>query len=319
MKNTRRALPGLLRSVPSVSYVLVAVIVLFSFVSRDFYSWTNFINIIRQGAVLVIVSMGMMIVIVCAGIDLSVGAMLGLAGTVLAVLLRRGLTLPEAIPLCLVACGICGLVSGGIVTKGRIFPFIVTFGMLFMVRSISLGITVGGSIHISNDAFTAFGNSMYAGVPAAFWITLALVVIIAIVMRRTSFGTHAYAIGINAENARSLGIRVDTTLVAAYVTSALLAGIAGVILASRVASGNALVGMGTEFEAVASVVVGGTPITGGRGSLAGTVIGALFITILRNGMNLMGLSSELVAVIIGVSIMAAVVGAQFLYRGAARE
>jgi ribose transport system permease protein len=308
-----------LRALPSISYVLLAVVLLFSLLSRDFYTWTNVVNIIRQGTVLVIVSMGMMIVIVCAGIDLSVGAMLGLAGTVIAVLLQQGFSLAAAVPLSLLACCFCGLVAGVIVAKGRIFPFIVTFGMLFMVRSVSLGITQGGSVHIPNTSFIVFGNSTYLGVPAAFWITLVLVVLISVVMRRTSFGTHAYAIGINAENARALGIRVDATVIAAYIASAFLAAVAGIILASRVATGNALVGMGTEFEAVAAVVVGGTPITGGRGSLAGTVMGAIFITLLRNGMNLMGLPSQVVAVVIGVSIMAAVVGAQLLYRGAVLE
>lgn len=319
MSSARTVVAKGFRAVPSITYVLLAVLVLFSLLSRDFYGWANVVNIIRQGAVLVIVSMGMMICVVCAGIDLSVGAMLGLAGTVTAVLLRRGLVLGAALPLALLACGLCGLVAGLIVAKGRIFPFIVTFGMLFMVRSISLGITRGGSIHIENVVFTLFGNSRYLGVPAAFWITLVLVVIVSVVMRRTPFGTHAYAVGINAENARALGIRVDGTLIAAYVSSAILAGIAGIVLASRVASGNALVGMGTEFEAVAAVVVGGTPITGGRGNLAGSVMGALFITVLRNGMTLLGLPSEIVAVILGVSIMAAVVGAQLLYRGAVRE
>jgi ribose transport system permease protein len=308
-----------LQKIPGISYVLLVIAVLFSLVSPDFYSWTNVVNVIRQGAVLVIVSLGMMITIVCAGIDLSVGAMLGLAGTVLAVLLKRGLALGASIPLSLLACGLCGFTAGVIVAKGKIFPFIVTFGMLFMVQSISLGITRGGSIHIPDPSFIAFGNTVYLGVPAAFWITLFLLVFTGVLIRRTSFGTSLYAIGISAENARSLGVRVDATVIAAYVISALMAGVAGVILASRVATGNALVGIGTEFEAVAAVVVGGTPITGGRGNIAGTVMGALFITLLRNGMTLLGLPSELVAVIIGVSIMAAVVGAQLLYRGAAHE
>ena len=136
-----------LRSLPSISYVLLALVLLFSLLSRDFYSWTNVVNIIRQGTVLVIVSMGMMIVIVSAGIDLSVGAMLGLAGTVIAVLLRQGFSIALAVPLSLVACCFCGLVAGFIVAKGRIFPFIVTFGMLFMVRSVSLGST---SVHDGN-------------------------------------------------------------------------------------------------------------------------------------------------------------------------
>jgi ribose transport system permease protein len=308
-----------LKDVPSIVYVLIVVVVLFSIISPEFYTLNNLANIIRQGAVLMIVSLGMMVVIVCAGIDLSVGAMLGLAGTVIAVLLRQGIALALAIPLGLLACGMCGLLTGVIVAKGRIFPFIVTFGMLFMVQSVSLGITRGGSIHIPSPSFIAFGIRSYLGMPAAFWITLFLLVLVALLIRRTYFGAHLYAIGISGENARALGIRVDGIVISAYVISSLFAGAAGIILASRVATGNALIGIGTEFEAIAAVVVGGTPITGGRGNIAGTVMGALFITLLRNGMTLLGLPSELVAVIIGISIMAAVVGAQLLYRGAARE
>ncbi len=316
------AMPRLLqriRSVPGIVYVLCVVVVLFSLISPEFDSFANLLNIVRQGAVLMIVSLGMMVVIIGAGIDLSVGAMLGLAGTVVAVLLQKGVSVSLSIPLSLGACGLCGLVAGLIIAKGRIFPFIVTFGMLFMVQSISLGITRGGSIHIPTPSFIAFGNGIFLGAPAALWITLFLLLLVLGLIRRTPFGAHLYAIGINGENARALGIRVDRVIILAYLLSALFAGVAGIILASRVSTGNALVGIGTEFEAVAAVVVGGTPITGGRGNILGTVMGALFITILRNGMTLQGLPSELVAVIIGAGIMAAVVGAQLLYRRAARE
>jgi ribose transport system permease protein len=310
---------GIGRRLPSIAYVLLLVFVLFSIFTPDFFSGGNFVNVIRQGAVLIIVSLGMVVVIMGGGIDLSVGAILGLSGTVLAVMLRGNAGLWMAISISLLACVACGLSSGLIITKGKIFPFIVTFGMLFMVRSISLGITQGGSVHIPNESFVMFGQTNYFGAPAALWIIIILIFAVSVLVRRTRFGSHMYAIGVSSENARALGIRVDLLTIASYTLCALLAGVAGIILASRVATGNALVGVGVEFEAIASVAIGGTPIGGGHGSIAGTIFGALFITLLNNGLTLAGLRSEIVAVIIGASVMAAVVGAQLLYHGGSRE
>jgi ribose/xylose/arabinose/galactoside ABC-type transport system permease subunit len=301
--------------IPPISYLLFALLVIFSIFSREFLSVDNFVNIIRQGSVLLIVSLGMMMVIISGGIDLSVGSLLGLTGTIIAYLLTLGINLGFAVIISVVTCGMCGLISGLLIAKGKIFPFIVTFGMLFMVQGISLGITKGGSIHIDHKAFILFGSNLYLDAPAALWITLAVIVLVSVTLRQTVFGYYIYAIGTNVENARSLGVSVNFYIILSYLFSGILAGIAGIILASRVATGNALIGIGTEFEAIAAVVLGGTPITGGRGNIAGTVCGVLFIIILKNGLNLLGFAPEVVAVVTGGSIMLAVVVAQLLYRG----
>ena len=270
MRNALSVVLKRLRALPSISYVLLAVVLLFSLLSRDFYTWTNVVNIIRQGTVLVIVSMGMMIVIVCAGIDLSVGAMLGLAGTVIAILLQQGFSLAAAVPLSLLACCFCGLVSGVIVAKGRIFPFIVTFGMLFMVRSVSLGITKGGSVHIPNASLSSYSATRCilafpqpSGLPSFLLSSSVL----------SCAECPSAPMRTLLASMRKMPGRWESALMRRLSphTSPVhfLPAVAGIILASRVATGNALVGMGTEFEAVAAVVVGGTPITGGRGSLAG--------------------------------------------------
>jgi ribose transport system permease protein len=306
-------------SIPGIFYIMIALLVLFSIVSKDFFSLGNFFNIIRQGSVLVIVALGMLVVITGGGIDLSVGALLGLTGTVVAYLLQIGVSLPISVILGIVTCSISGLISGLIISKGKIFPFIVTFGMLFMAQGISLGITKAGSIHIGNLPFIDFGSNLFGGVPAALWVMLFVIVIIAVILRLTLFGYYIYAIGFDIESAKAIGINVDLYIILKYVISGTLAGVAGIILASRVATGNALIGIGTEFEAIAAVVIGGTPITGGRGSIAGAIFGALVIIILRSGLTFLGISSELISVIIGISIMAAVVGAQLLYRGGLYE
>jgi ribose transport system permease protein len=303
-----------LSKIPGILYLTILFFIIFIIFSKEFISLGNIFDIIRQGSVLIIVSLGMLIVIIGGGIDLSVGALLGLTGTIIAYLLQRGFGLAIAITASIIACGVSGLVSGLFISKGRIFPFIATFGMLFMVQGVSLGITQGGSIHITNGTLIQFGSGNFLGAPPALWITLSVAILIALILRKTIFGFYSYAIGNDTESARSIGIRVDLYVIIGYVLSGVLASIAGVILASRVNTGSALIGIGAEFKAIAAVAIGGTPLTGGRGNVIGTILGALVITILSNGLTLMGFTPELTAVITGLSIMVAVVCAQLLYR-----
>jgi ribose/xylose/arabinose/galactoside ABC-type transport system permease subunit len=205
-----------------------------------------------------------------------------------------------------------------IIAKGRIFPFVVTFGMLFMARSLSLGLSQGGSIHIENDVFSKINGGFFLFLPVPLWITFVLVLIVFFLMQRTVFGRYIFSIGSDATSASWMGIKVDLYRVLVYVLSGTLAGIAGAVLASRVNTGNALIGQGTEFFAIAAVVIGGTPITGGRGSLAGAILGALVITVLQNGLTLLGLPSEKISAIVGVAVMLGVILAQSAYRGGSR-
>lgn len=213
---------------------------------------------------------------------------------------------------------LAGLVSGLIIAKGRIFPFVVTFGMLFMARSTSLGLVQGGSIHIESDPFALINEGSFLFLPIPFWITLFVVLIILLLMKRTVFGRYIFSIGSDPVGASWMGINLDLYRIIVYILSGTLAGIAGVVLSSRVSTGNALLGQGTEFFAIAAVVIGGTPITGGRGSLAGAILGALVITVLQNGLTLLGLSSEKVSAIVGVTLMLGVIFAQSVYRGGFR-
>lgn len=299
---------------PGILYIFIGLIIVFSIFSPRFITLSNLFNIIRQGSVLVIVSLGMMLAIMSAGIDLSVGSLLGLTGVMVGYLLQRGLSLPLAIILAIGVCSICGLLSGLVIAKGGIFPFIVTFGMLFIAQGIGLGLTRGGSIHITNESFSNFGTGLFWGVPTALWITVFVIMIVVLLLKRTVFGVNIYAIGTNEIGARAIGIKVDLQKILVYVFSAALAGIAGIVLASRIVTGNAIIGIGMEFEAIAAVVIGGTPITGGRGSLAGTILGAAVIIILKNGFTLLGFPPEATAVVTGGTIMISVVIAQIIYR-----
>ncbi len=307
-----------LEDVPSITWILLGMLIVFSIAVPNFGTLDNAANLVRQGAVLLIVSTGMMVTITSGGIDLAVGSFVGLAGTVVAYTLARGLDWWLAVLVGVLTCTLAGLISGLIIAKGRIFPFVVTFGMLFMARSIALGLTTGGSIHIDSASIAAINFSAPLGLPMPLWITLALILIVFFLMRRTVLGRYVFAIGSDPTSAGWLGIKVDLCKVLVYVLSGTLAGIAGIVMASRVNTGNALIGQGTEFFAIAAVVIGGTPITGGRGTLTGAILGALVITVLQNGLSLLGLPSEVTSAIVGVTLMLGVILAQSVYRGGVR-
>jgi ribose transport system permease protein len=307
-----------IEQVPSIAWILLGLLVLFSIIAPHFATLDNVFNLIRQGAVLVILAMGMMMTITSGGIDLAVGAYVGLCGVMIAYCLRSGISWPLAMLIGITACSLSGLISGLIIAKGRIFPFVVTFGMLFMARSVSLGFSQGGSIHIDNPSFTVINEGYFLGLPIPFWITVVLMLIVLFLTKRSVFGRYIFAIGSDPVIASWMGIKVDLVKVLVYVISGTLAGIAGVVMASRMNTGNALVGQNTEFFAIAAVVIGGTPITGGRGSLAGAILGAMVIMVLQTGLTLLGFSSELTSAVVGVSLMLGVVFAQWVYRGGLR-
>ena len=317
-QNSSNKLLTSLRAIPSITWILLGLVVIFFIIAPHFGTVDNAFNLIRQGAVLAIVATGMMVAITSGGIDLAVGSFIGLAGTVTGYMIHQGLSWPLATLIGISICGAAGLISGLIIAKGHIFPFVVTFGMLFMARSLSLGLSQGGSIHIGNEIFSMINEGFFLFLPLPFWITFGLVLIVLFLMKRTVFGRYIFSIGSDPVGASSMGIKVDLYRVLVYILSGTLAGIAGVVLASRVNTGNALIGQGTEFFAIAAVVIGGTPITGGRGSLAGAILGALVITVLQNGLSLLGLPSEKITAIVGVTLMVGVILAQSVYRGGLR-
>jgi ribose transport system permease protein len=304
--------------VPSITWILLGLIVVFFITAPNFGTVDNAFNLIRQGTVLTIVAMGMMVAIISGGIDLSVGSLIGLTGTMIGYTINLGMSWPLAALTGILICSVAGLISGLIIAKGRIFPFVATFGMLFMARSLSLGLSQGGSIHIGNKTFSMINGGSFLFMPIPLWIIFVLVLIVLFLMKRTVFGRYVFSIGSNATVASWMGIKVDLYCVLVYVLSGTMAGIAGTILASRVNTGNALIGQGTEFLAIAAVVIGGTPITGGRGSLVGTILGALVIVILQNGLTMLGLSGPKISTIVGVTLMLGVILAQSVYRGGFR-
>ena len=315
MKSYKKNLINFFRRLPSITYILIALIIIFYVSNRDFLSSMNISNIIRQGAPLAIVSLGMLIVIIGGGIDLSVGALMALTGTIIALSTNAGLSLPIALILGIAVSTICGLISGLLIGVSGLPPMIVTFGMLYIAQGINLGITGGGSMTISSEAISYFGRGAeFLGLPAVLWVVILLIVIVSLLLNKTFFGGYLYAIGTDPVGAKAMGIKVNICVLLKYVISGFLAGVAGIVLASRLLTGNALIGIGTEFKAIASVVVGGTPIIGGSGTLAGTIIGAVIITILENALSLFGIHSGSMAIITGLSLVIMVILSQLLYR-----
>lgn len=287
-----------------IGYIILIIVA--TIASPRFLTPTNLLNVIRQISIFGILAIGQTFVILTAGIDLSVGAILALV-----VVLIGGL-LPELgiVPTILVGLGIgtlVGLVNGLGVTKGNVPPFVMTLGMLGVARGLAFIYTGGMPIPVLNRTFLFLGNGYILGIPVPGLIFIALILISAFVLRFTPFGRYVYAIGSNAEAARLSGINVwlNTTLV--YAISGLMAGVAGVVYASQLAVAPPIAGEGFELDAIAAVVVGGADLFGGEGGMLGTFLGAAIIGSLSNILNLTGVSPFVQRLAKGALIIAAVI------------
>lgn len=277
---------------------LVGLIVLMAAVSlanSHFLDVSNLLNVLRQTSINAIMALGMTFVILTAGIDLSVGAVLALAGAVAAQLVASnyGVTVALAVPL-FVGLGL-GALSGLAITLGRVQPFIATLVSMTMLRGAVLVFTDGTPIDASRGAaangFYAMGEGHLLGIPVPV-VTLALAYVACwVALTQTRFGRYVYAVGGSVSVSRLSGIDVSKVTIAVYALSGLLAAVAGIILTARLQSAQPTAGLGYELDAIAAVVVGGTSLAGGKGTLFGTLVGALIIGVLNNALNLMNVSS----------------------------
>jgi ribose transport system permease protein len=286
-----------------VLLIFIAALIL---TTRDFLTLTNLDNLVRQVAVFAILSVGQLFVILTAGIDLSVGSVLGLSGGVTALLLANGVSIPLAI---LGGLGVglaVGLINGLLVTRLYLPPFIATLGMLGVARGLVLLLTGAKTIAPLPDAFTAIANGYILGLPSLFWILVLVTIASAFVLERTVFGRYVYAVGSNAESARLSGVPVNYVLLAVYSISGLLAGFAGVLTASRLGAGIPTAGTGYELNAIAGAVIGGASLSGAKGRVIGAVLGALIMGLLANGGNLLGIDPFYLQIAIGLLIILAV-------------
>jgi ribose transport system permease protein len=303
----------------------VQVLVPVSYRWPNFLKGDNLINIANQIAVIAILAVGMTLVVIAGGIDLSVGSLVALAAVVAAQLIRDVAGGPEAAAdgmavCCLAAIAVCGLVgafNGLMVTTCAVPPFIATLAMMLIARGLANLLSGGQSVYQVPDAFVWLGRGAdLAGVPNAVVLMLLLYVAAHVLMTRTTLGRYIYAVGGNAEAARLSGVPVRRVLLAVYCLSGALAGLGGVVTASQLKSGSPTYGLMYELYVIAAVAVGGTSLAGGEGRVFGTLTGALIIAVIQNGMNLTGVESYTQQVVLGAVLLGAVLLDQLKRRGA---
>ncbi|MER5997833.1 ABC transporter permease [Nonomuraea angiospora] len=285
---------------------LVVLVVALSLLSPDFLSVTNLLNVGVQAAVTAILAFGQTFVIVTSGIDLSVGSVAALSAIVLAWTASvAGLPWPLATLVSLLVGVVCGLVNAVLIAYGRLPPFIATLAMLGVARGLALVISAGSPIPMP-DAVSHLGDTAGGFLPVPVIVMVVMGVIAAVILNRTYAGRAMYAIGGNEEAARLSGIKVGRQKLITYALSGGFAAVAGIVLASRLASAQPQAAAGYELDAIAAVVIGGASLSGGKGRALGTFVGALILAVLRNGLNLLSVSAFWQQVVIGVVIALAV-------------
>ncbi len=293
--------------------IIIALLAMFIFLTvfpttrSTFLTPKNMFNILRQNASNLFLATGMTMVIILGGIDLSVGSVIALSGVVAAgCVVNFGL--PEAVGfIAAIAVGaLVGLFNGFIICKTDIPPFIVTLASMNITKGIALVLTGGAPIRCMTDAFKFPGAGYVGPVPTPVILMVVIFIIAALMINKTQLGRHIYAVGGNVQAAKFSGISVEKVKFIVYAYTGLMAGIAGVVIASRLYSGQPTAGDGAEMDAIASVVVGGTSMSGGSGRIGGTLIGVLIIGVLNNGLNLMGVDSNFQYIVKGLVILLAV-------------
>ncbi|MDR7143504.1 ABC transporter permease [Rhizobium sp. BE258] len=271
--------------------------------TASFWTPLNISNLLRQGSMTAILALGQTFVIITAGIDLSVGAIVGFAGVIIAWLLQAGVPVWAAILLTLLFGVLIGTFHGFGIVKMGLPPFIITLATLTSLRGIGLLITNGSSINIVNEDFSNFARADFLGIPSLFWMVILVAVPSFVFLHLSRWGRYLFAVGSNAEAARLSGVNVNRMIFLAYILSATFAAFVGVLLASRIAIGNATQADGWELQAIASSVIGGTSLFGAVGSVHGPLIGAFILATINNGANLLNVNSFWQRIITGLLII----------------
>ncbi len=297
-----RARMNLLVSLTLVGLLLLMWVML-AFTTNTFASEVNFTNLLRQGAMIAVLAVGETFVIITAGIDLSVGSVAGFATVIIGLLLQNGVSITAAIFLTLAMGVLIGAFHGvGIVRMG-LPPFIMTLATLTSLRGLGFLLTNASTISITNADFTTFSRGTFLWIPNLFWIVIVVAIPAYLLLHQTRWGRYLYAIGSNKEAARLSGVDVNRITYLAYILSATLASVVGIMLASRLATGTAGHATGWELQAIAASVIGGTSLFGAVGSIQGPLLGALILATIKNGANLLNVNSFWQEIITGLLII----------------
>ncbi len=285
---------------------LVLLCLALTIATPHFLTAINLSSVARQTAVINIMALGMTLVIISGGIDLSVGSILAIAGLFGTMSIKAGIWTPLAVLVGTAAGLVCGLLNGVMITRLKIAPFIVTLGTLGAFRGLALVISKGLPVHDIPESFSYLGDGNLLGIPVSLWLLGLCAIAMHLLLENTRLGRYSFAIGSNASAAFYAGVPIDWVLTAVYGIAGMLSGLAGMVEASRLMTGQPTAGQGYELQAIAAVVIGGGSLVGGEGSVLGTLIGAFIMGLLSNGSDLLGINPYWQQVTIGAVIIAAV-------------
>ena len=284
------------------------ICLIISLITPQFLTVSNLTIIVTQVSINALLAFGVTFVIITGGIDLSLGSIVAVTGVTSAMLAHPD-SYPVLIPIVmgLLAGLLMGVFNGFIITKSKIAPFIVTLGTMTIGRGLALILSDGRPVSNLSDSFNYLGSGTIFGIPILILIFILVFALCSIILSKTILGRHIYAIGGNEQAARASGINIDRVKLSVYSISGLLAGLAGILLASRITTGQPNAGAGFELDAIAAVVIGGTSTAGGRGTMTGTLIGVLLIGVINNGLDLLNVTSYYQQVVMGIIIIGAVI------------
>jgi inositol transport system permease protein len=290
--------------------LVAALVLLFAALSLarpNFLTVANLINLVRQISINGILAVGVTFVLLTGGVDLSLGSLVALTGVAAASFAHPG-QFPVIVPVAIgiLAGAACGVLNGVVITRGRVAPFIATLGMMTAARGLALLISQGKPVSNLSGSFTVIGSGQVWGVPLPVLVLCLVALAASVVLRKFRMGRYLYAVGGNQSAARASGVRVNRVKMFAYTLCGALAGLAGVVLAARITTGQPNAGVGYELDAIAAAVIGGTSLSGGTGGAGGTVLGALLMGVINNGLDLLNVPSYYQQIVKGVIIVGAV-------------
>lgn len=302
----RQDLKNTVKEFPSVVWMLVGIVVIFSFTGHNFFAVRNVLNILKQASPFLILATGETMAILVGGIDLSVGYVMSFCGVVIALCMKAEIAVPIAILCGILVGGICGLCNGFLVAKWKIPYFIATYGLGNIVYGLGSVLTGGISQPALNKNFRFISDGLIFRIPSVVILAVCIFIIIKFVIDRTPYGRNLYGLGGNREALFLSGVNVIQAEIIVFTIIGLLAGMTGVILAARSASGHPGYGVGWEFDSVAATIIGGNSFSEGKGNINKTVLGVLFIQILKTGLNISGVVPQVQSFLIGLIVVIAI-------------